>query len=315
MIRDGLLEFSPTQINEDNFNTEAYLLGQYDGMVRRSQKDYSPDGTSERRVKMEDGIMLPEYRLPTEAEWEFAALSLIGNNRYRGDELVTDRKIYPWNGTSLRTEIHGSWQGDFLVNFKRGRGDYAGVAGGLNDNAFITAPVGTYMPNDYGLYNLAGNVSEWVMDVYRPMSSNDVDDFNSHRGNKFDTRVLDADGVPETKDSLGRIRYRTVTEADNINRRNYKRGDVKNYMDADTESWTEYDYGVKTLIRNKARVYKGASWADYAFYVAAGSRRYLDEDQSTAFIGFRCAMIRLGSPSGNSFKSGNTFGKRKKKKK
>ena len=55
-----------------------------------------------------------------------------------------------------------------MANFKRGRGDNMGVAGNLNDNADITAPVRSYWPNDYGLYNMAGNVSEWVMDVYRP---------------------------------------------------------------------------------------------------------------------------------------------------
>ena len=54
-----------------------------------------------------------------------------------------------------------------MANFKRGRGDNMGVAGNLNDNADITAPVRSYWPNDYGLYNMAGNVSEWVMDVYR----------------------------------------------------------------------------------------------------------------------------------------------------
>jgi len=312
LIREGILDFDPAQNNELNFTTKSYLLGQYEGMVRKPLKNYNPDGGGERRVRMEDGILLPDYRLPTEAEWEFAALSLIGNNRYRGDELITDRKIYPWNGPSIRTEVHGSWQGNFLANFKRGRGDYAGVAGGLNDNAFITAEVNKFWPNDYGLYNMAGNVSEWVMDTYRPLTAMDEDDFNSHRGNVFQTMVLDEDGIPDEVDSLGRVKYRTVTTEESINRRNYKTGDVINFQDGDKGSWSDYRYGVNSLVSDNGKVYKGGSWGDEAYFLAPGSRRWLDEDQATAFIGFRCAMIRLGSPSGNAFKGGNDFSKKKK---
>ena len=50
------------------------------------------------------------------------------------------------------------------------------MAGALNDNASITAPVRAYVPNDYGLYNMAGNVNEWVLDVYRPMTSTTLRD-------------------------------------------------------------------------------------------------------------------------------------------
>ena len=78
--------------------------------------------------------------------------------------------------------------GDFVANFKRGRGDNMGVAGNLNDAADITAPVFSYWPNDYGLYNMVGNVAEWVLDVYRPLSFEDFDDFRSYRGNEFMTR-------------------------------------------------------------------------------------------------------------------------------
>ena len=76
----------------------------------------------------------------------------IGNNV--GDN-HDQRKIYPWNGSSLRNNTKQN-QGQIMANFKRGRGDNMGVAGSLNDDADITAPVRSYWPNDYGLYNIFG---------------------------------------------------------------------------------------------------------------------------------------------------------------
>jgi hypothetical protein len=69
-----------------------------------------------------------------------------------------------------------------------------GVSGWLNDNADITAPVISYFPNDYGLYNMAGNVHEWVMDVYRPLTPNASNDLNPFRGNVFKQLARDEDG-------------------------------------------------------------------------------------------------------------------------
>src|SRR5690606_38566829 len=76
---------------------------------------------------------------------------------------------------------YGKQMGYMLANFKRGRGDYAGIAGRLNDGALNTSYIYEFPPNDYGLYNMAGNVSEWVQDVYRPMSYQDFDDLNPIR--------------------------------------------------------------------------------------------------------------------------------------
>jgi formylglycine-generating enzyme required for sulfatase activity len=57
-----------------------------------------------------------------------------------------------------------------------------------------------------------------------------------------------------------------------------------------------YEYGITSLINVKARGYKGGSWKDGSYYLSPGVRRYLDETKSTDYIGFRCAMDRVGSP-------------------
>lgn len=321
LIDQGVLAENPSQIGSDNFNTESYLVGQYEGAAgKRPKKDLNPNGSGTRHVRLEDGIMLPAYRLPTEAEWEYAALALIGNQPTTNEERVSDRRIYPWNGTSARYPKSGQWQGEFLANFKRGRGDNMGIAGKLNDNADITAPVKSFYPNDFGLYNMAGNVNEWVLDVYRPMTTVDANDQNTFRGNVFQTKVLDADGNPVEKDSLGRIQYRQVTQEESANRRNYRRGDVRNYIDGDEVSVVDYKFGQSSLIDDNSRVFKGGSWKDRAYFLSPGTRRYLDQNLSTDDLGFRCAMDRVGSPSGNYMKGGkggNAFptekGKRKMK--
>jgi len=308
LIKEGILDFDPDQKNENNFNTDAYLAGQYQGLVNKSKGDLDPTGTGERHVRLEDGILLPKYRLPTEAEWEFAAYGLVGNTTY---ERVVERRIYPWNGNYLRTD-QKKYYGSFVANFKRTSGDYMGVAGNLNDGADLPAPVGTYWPNDYGLYNMAGNVSEWTLDIYRPLTFEDVADYAPYRGNVFVKPVTDADGFLVEKDSLGRIRMEPVTVEESMDRQNYRKADNINYKDGDyqsviTSDWLNdpgesttdkmYDYGVTSLITDKARVVKGGSWKDGPYYLSPGTRRYLDENSAANWVGFRCAMIRVGDPN------------------
>ena len=310
LIERGILNPNMEQKDEDNFNTEAYLVGQYQGDVRKNLKDIRTGG--ERSVRFEDGILLPDYRLPTEAEWEYAALALQGNQASTHDERITDRRIYPWNGNSVRYQKRDRYAGEMLANFKRGGGDYMGMAGKLNDNAHIPGPVSSYIPNDFGLFNMAGNVSEWCLDLYRPLTSStlrDVEnhDLNPYRGAKFQQKILDENGRAVEKDSLGRIRYRYVEDDEVSNRDNYKKGQVYNYLDGDKESGVFYDYEKHTLISDKARVVKGGSWADRAYWLSPGARRFLEEDKSSRTIGFRCAMTRTGAPSGNEVKSGNKF--------
>ena len=292
-MREGILRVNPAQVNEDNFNTDAYLAGQYEGLVKSKLQDLNPN-RDERNVRMEDGILLPRYELPTEAEWEYAALGLIGNTVY---ERVTDRKIYPWNGHVVRNSSE-KYKGEMLANFKRGRGDMMGTAGALNDNADRPAPVFSYLPNDYGLYNMAGNVSEWVKDVYRPLSPEDMDDFNPYRGNVFVTPLLDEEGQYAEKDSLGRMVWREVDEKENEARRNYTKADYINDLDGDEPDNIEYKMGGTTMIDDNAHVIKGGSWKDRAYWMSPGTRRFLDQQQSTDWIGFRCSMVRVGSPVG-----------------
>ncbi|MCR9182492.1 MAG: gliding motility lipoprotein GldJ [Flavobacteriaceae bacterium] len=244
------------------FNTQTYLTSPTDAYGgnteitqggRTSERIVQRDSTN-LYVQLKDGLLLPDYRLPTEAEWEYAALglgSLRSYNVYRG------KKKYPWDGQYTRSGKRKT-RGDQLANFKQGRGDYGGIAGWSDDGADITAPVKSYQPNDFGLYDMAGNVAEWVADVYRPIIDDQFNDFNYFRGNIYTKNAIGEDGkvtliTTETivYDTLsngqivarnlpGEILQVPVDENETYLRTQFSESDNRNFRDGDRRSTRNY---------------------------------------------------------------------------
>lgn len=360
---------------ESTFNTDTYINAPtltYGG----NEEVINGDGRNKRNVRTdadgnetniyatrETGIISPKYRLPTETEWEYAALGL---SELRSYNLYRGRKKYPWDGQYTRSGKR-KIRGDQLANFKQGKGDYGGIAGWSDDGADITNAVKSYAPNDFGLYDMAGNVAEWVADVYRPIVDDEFNDFNYYRGNVYTKNAINDDGTVKvvTVDDIvydtlsngkvvarnlpGEILQVPVDENETYLRTNFDKSDVINFRDGDKRSSRYYESfnddeeegidGKKesdtrkmynspkhtitrdslgniireydkannrtSLINDQVRVYKGGSWKDREYWLDPAQRRYFPQDMATDYIGFRCAMSRVGSKSKKKNKTKN----------
>ncbi len=341
---------------ESTFSTETYINapsktfgGDEELVLKKTRKGSKADSTNV-YANRSSGLINPEYRLPTEAEWEYAAAADVGNREYN---MYKGQKKYPWSGKYTRNSKR-KVMGDQLANFKQGKGDYGGIAGWSDDGADITAKAKSYPPNDFGLYDMAGNVAEWVADVYRPIIDDEYNDFNYYRGNVYmknkigedgtveivtaDTQVYDtlANGKIIARNYPGEIAQVPVDENETYLRQNFSKSDNKDYRDGDKQSTRYFDFGGAedadlekegkrmydspkhnittdslgnmirkydtsnkrtTLVDNNVRVYKGGSWRDRAYWLDPAQRRYFPQDMATDYIGFRCAMSRVGPKS------------------
>ena len=159
---------------------------------RRAKGQAKPgkDAFQGRKITTADGILQTKFRLPTEAEWEFAAKANVENREYN---TIRGRKKYAWNGKYSRSKSK-RYRGDQLANFKQGKGDYSGLSGWSSDGSDIPIKIKSYPPNAFGLYDMSGNVAEWVSDVYRPIIDSDANDFNYFRGNVFNKKKINEEG-------------------------------------------------------------------------------------------------------------------------
>ena len=168
-------------------------------------------------LSIPDGIVFEDFRLPTEGEWEYAARAGKSENKY------------PWSTEGLKDS-----KDCFMANFKPGDGNYT------EDGHLITARVASFSPNEFGLYDMAGNVAEWTSTVYYESGPKQMSDIN-----------------PEL----------------------------------------HYDAAKEDPYDMKKKVVRGGSWKDVAFFIRSDMRTFEYQNETRAYIGFRCVRTQVGFSS------------------
>ncbi|MFY0715012.1 gliding motility lipoprotein GldK [Seonamhaeicola sp. NFXS20] len=167
-IRDFAYSYNEPMHN-DYFWHDAYSEYPVVGVTWKQAKAFCEWRTIKKNSyqKSKGAALVNRFRLPSEAEWEYAARG--------GLQAAT----YPWGGPYTKSD-----RGCFMANFKPVRGDYAA------DQALYTVEAKSYEPNDYNLYNMAGNVSEWVNASYDPGSYEYTSTINPNVNDEDNTRKV-----------------------------------------------------------------------------------------------------------------------------
>ncbi len=304
LIEKGILNSNPGQQDEDNFNTEAYLSGQYVGDVRNNvcDKEYL---NRERSVLFKDGILFTGFRLPTESEWEYANQPRFRSTKakkYKGTKVLyhsfgknyyhlkEGRIWFPvWKDTGpyrgcfdcmMAPKRQREYTFNSLENYSFNAKDYKNkTLPKLDQTPFNYENI----PADYGMINMENGVKEWVIDKYEPRYTPENNWKTAYEkagfligletGKRLDP---DPDGyIYVDKDTLGRMQdFRFVdVNSDGLP---YEMG---------------YDFSDK---KNYKRVIKGGTAQKSGNFRAAMEQNKWAED-----VGFRCVLPYTGQPPRN----------------